>query len=143
MWQRLLTLLVMALVVTAVTWGFTPGDPVTVAVRVEQRVNEPNAGVSSVAVIEVRDEGVGMSPEVLAHLFEPFFTTRPVGSGTGLGLSVCWGLVREHGGWIEVASTPGRGSTFTVVIPRVQPQEVLDAAPTPDSPSLSDAQART
>jgi two-component system, NtrC family, sensor kinase len=69
------------------------------------------------AVISVKDEGVGIAPEVLPRIFEPFFTTKDVGEGTGLGLSVAYGMVREHGGWIDVASEPGKGSCFSVYLP--------------------------
>ncbi|GMU60134.1 MAG: two-component sensor histidine kinase [Myxococcaceae bacterium] len=65
----------------------------------------------------VKDEGAGIKPEALPHVFEPFFTTKDVGEGTGLGLSVSWGLVREHGGWMTAASEPGKGATFTVYLP--------------------------
>jgi signal transduction histidine kinase len=68
-------------------------------------------------VIEVKDEGEGMAEETRAHIFEPFFTTKPVGEGTGLGLSVAYGIVEEHGGFFEVESEPGRGSTFRVHLP--------------------------
>ncbi len=68
--------------------------------------------------IEVRDTGIGLDEATRARIFEPFYTTKEVGAGTGLGLSVSWGLVREHGGWISVASTPGEGSRFTVYLPR-------------------------
>ncbi|GAB4527162.1 MAG: hypothetical protein Fur0018_12710 [Anaerolineales bacterium] len=67
--------------------------------------------------IRVEDSGVGIPQENLARIFEPFFTTRPVGSGTGLGLSVSYGIIKEHGGFIEVESTPGSGSCFTVWLP--------------------------
>jgi two-component system NtrC family sensor kinase len=67
--------------------------------------------------IEVRDEGTGIAPEALSHIFEPFFTTKEVGEGTGLGLSVAYGIVKDHGGWIDVVSRLGEGSTFTVWLP--------------------------
>ena len=64
----------------------------------------------------MEDQGAGIAPEHLTHVFEPFFTTKDVGEGTGLGLSVAWGIVRDHGGWIDVESEPGRGSRFTVLL---------------------------
>ena len=67
--------------------------------------------------IEVRDEGVGIPLENMSQLFEPFFTTKEVGAGTGLGLSIAYGIVQEHGGWIEVTSEVGKGSCFTVFLP--------------------------
>ncbi|MGK4002277.1 ATP-binding protein [Sorangium sp. So ce1036] len=66
--------------------------------------------------IRVIDQGEGIAPADIPRLFEPFFTTKDVGEGTGLGLSVSYGIVREHGGWIEVQSERGRGSTFTVYL---------------------------
>jgi two-component system, NtrC family, sensor kinase len=68
-------------------------------------------------LVEVADTGSGIDPEDLSHVFEPFFTTKEVGRGTGLGLSVSYGIVRKHGGHIEVKSQKGAGSTFTVVLP--------------------------
>ena len=68
-------------------------------------------------VAEVRDHGCGIKPEHLPHIFEPFFTTRPVGEGAGLGLAVSYGIARDHGGGIDVESTPGRGSLFRVRLP--------------------------
>lgn len=67
--------------------------------------------------LEVTDTGCGMPPEVLAHLFEPFFTTRPVGQGTGLGLSTVYGIVSSAGGDIAARSVVGQGSTFTLCLP--------------------------
>jgi len=68
-------------------------------------------------VMEVIDEGSGISATVRQRLFEPFFTTKPPGRGTGLGLSICYGIVSDHGGRIEVDSAVGKGSTFRVILP--------------------------
>ena len=68
-------------------------------------------------VVEVRDDGPGMSAEIAAKVFDPFFTTKPVGAGTGLGLSISHGIVTRHGGRIELQSTPGVGTTFQVHLP--------------------------
>jgi signal transduction histidine kinase len=65
----------------------------------------------------VKDRGTGISPEHLPHIFEPFFTTKDVGEGTGLGLAVTYGIIREHGGWITVESARDQGSTFSVYLP--------------------------
>lgn len=67
--------------------------------------------------VAIADTGVGIPEENLARIFDPFFTTRPVGAGTGLGLSLVHGIVKNHRGRVEVQSTPGKGSTFTVWLP--------------------------
>jgi signal transduction histidine kinase len=73
------------------------------------------------AGLAVRDQGVGIPAEQIPRVFEPFFTTKDVGEGTGLGLSVAHGIVEEHGGFIEVESTIGRGSSFTMYLPKEGP----------------------
>ncbi len=85
-----------------------------------QTLRPPNAGPEHARTyhcLEVRDEGVGIPEENLQHVFEPFFTTKEVGEGTGLGLAIAFGIVQEHGGWIDVASEPGKGTAFTVFLP--------------------------
>ncbi len=69
------------------------------------------------AIITVRDSGCGIEGESLPRIFDPFFTTKPTGEGTGLGLSVSYGIVKDHGGDILVESEPGKGTTFTVILP--------------------------
>ncbi|HYA61606.1 MAG TPA: ATP-binding protein [Candidatus Sulfotelmatobacter sp.] len=78
--------------------------------------------------IEVRDDGVGMPPDVLSNMFEPFFTTKERGRGLGLGLAISRNIVDRHGGRIEVASQPGRGTTFTITLP-LKSNVVLTASP--------------
>jgi len=68
-------------------------------------------------LVSIRDTGKGIQPDDLGKIFEPFFTTKEVGKGTGLGLWVSYGIVKNFGGDIEVTSEPGKGSTFTVIFP--------------------------
>jgi signal transduction histidine kinase len=88
-------------------------------IRIETARTEADG--SHWSAIRVTDQGHGLTEEVRAHLFEPFFTTKPVGRGTGLGLATSLATVEEAGGRIEVESEPGRGSTFTVLLPCVEP----------------------
>jgi len=83
-------------------------------------------------LVEVQDDGSGMSADVQARMFEPFFTTKELGQGTGLGLSTVWGIVRDSGGEVRVRSALGEGTTMTVLLPLCAPSDApaADARPT-------------
>lgn len=95
-----------------------PGGELRVAVERVFASPPPGHGGApgDYACIRVEDEGSGIPADQVPHVFEPFFTTKGVGEGTGLGLSVAWGIVREHGGWIDVTSEPGRGTCFRLYL---------------------------
>jgi PAS domain S-box-containing protein len=67
--------------------------------------------------LKVSDTGTGIAAEHLGHIFEPFFTTKSVGKGSGLGLATVYGILKQHGGWVEVSTEPGKGTTFVVFLP--------------------------
>jgi signal transduction histidine kinase len=94
------------------------------ASQTQGRIELRTAAEQDQALVDVQDHGPGIDPVHLPHIFEPFFTTRAVGRGAGLGLSICYGIIRDHGGSIEVDSQLGRGSTFRVRLPfRLQPTQ--------------------
>jgi signal transduction histidine kinase len=88
-----------------------------VAVLGDRARPEPGAVPSRCVTVTFEDTGVGISPAHLGRVFEPFFTTKEVGGGTGLGLAISYGIVREHGGWLDVASAIDRGTSMTVCLP--------------------------
>jgi PAS domain S-box-containing protein len=81
---------------------------------------EGEEGEGGAVVVEVRDTGHGIPPEIRERIFDPFFTTKEVGRGTGLGLAVCYGIVTEHGGRISVDSAVGRGTVFRISLPALE-----------------------
>ncbi|PYS70065.1 MAG: hypothetical protein DMF69_14775 [Acidobacteria bacterium] len=77
--------------------------------------------------VEVSDTGIGIAPENVAKIYDPFYTTKGVGQGTGLGLAVSYGIIQEHAGRITVESTPGRGTTFRITLPSARARARLQA----------------
>lgn len=105
-------------------------------VQPDQRLTE-RLGLAPIdyVALTVRDSGPGMEAATLERIFEPFFTTKPVGQGTGLGLAVVHGVMRTHEGGVDVQSTPGQGSRFTLYFPVATGQTTAPPAPTPAAPA--------
>jgi two-component system cell cycle sensor histidine kinase/response regulator CckA len=88
--------------------------------RRARTLNIPNGRY---VLLEVEDTGTGIPPEVLPHIFEPFYTTKPMGQGTGMGLAAVQGAVRQLGGYIEVRTEVDKGTCFSVYFPRLEPSK--------------------
>jgi two-component system, NtrC family, sensor kinase len=101
-----------------------------VAIAVSSTAAQPPPGLASpaerYACVSVTDQGVGIPAADLQYIFDPFFTTKDVGQGTGLGLSIAYGIVQDHGGWIDVCSQPGQGTRMAVYVP-------MEEEPCPDA----------
>jgi signal transduction histidine kinase len=99
--------------------AMSPGGTLRLLARRKRESDHDDGGVApmSLGCLVVEDEGTGIPSENLPQIFDPFFTTKDVGQGTGLGLSVSYGIVRDHGGSIEVSSVVGAGSRFSVYLP--------------------------
>jgi PAS domain S-box-containing protein len=124
------------------------GGSITIAVdRVDISVDaarlDPDANPGPAVRLAVSDTGIGIPSEHLQRIFEPFYTTKQTGKGTGLGLSVVHGIVKQHHGWVEVRSSPGRGTTFHLYFPPTdkKPDGGPLRRPTHEQPSLSHPRA--
>lgn len=95
------------------------------------------ADAASKVVIEVIDTGEGIAPDVMPHVFEPFFTTRPTGEGTGLGLSIIHGIIASHDGTVDVESVVGDGAIFRIELPAIEPPVDERSQPSPASAAMA------
>jgi two-component system cell cycle sensor histidine kinase/response regulator CckA len=98
---------------------------------------ESGPGGAPAVRLAVRDTGTGMTPDVVDHAFEPFYSTKPKGEGTGLGLATVYGIVTRTGGTVEIHSTPGEGTTIEVLLPATDAQAPAEPAPDGDRDSAS------
>ncbi len=89
----------------------------SITIQEEEITSIPEAQPGNYSCLSVQDTGTGIDQEAIKHIFEPFFTTKKFGEGTGLGLSVAYGIIKQHKGWIEVSSKKERGSTFKIYLP--------------------------
>ena len=106
----------------------TKGGRIDIGVRKERTCppEQKRRNQEDYVVVTVRDGGTGIAPDVLPKIFDPFFTTKDVGQGTGLGLSVAYGIVRDHKGWVNVNTRLGDGTTFSVYLPKSSPKTSRD-----------------
>ncbi|NMO22732.1 histidine kinase [Pyxidicoccus fallax] len=109
------------------------------ATRAGGRIRVTTCREGDAVRVAIQDTGEGMSPETLKRLFQPFFTTKAPGSGTGLGLAVAHGIITSHGGRIDVESRPGEGSCFTLHLPAMLPRSQEDGGPSEKEESRSAA----
>jgi len=110
------------------------GGELTIRTATADLDAHPDLPPGPYVLLTVTDTGHGMTEEIRARVFDPFFTTKRVGEGTGLGLSMAYGIIGQHGGTMAVESQEGQGSTFTVYLPRIDATDV-SSRPSPSIPA--------
>src|SRR5204862_73291 len=108
-------------------------DGGTISVSAHAHAGDEETGGQDYVAVSVRDTGSGIAPDVLDKIFEPFFTTKAIGKGTGLGLSQVHGFAHQAGGTVRVASELGKGTIFTIFLPRGEAPPAREAS---DAPAL-------
>ena len=103
---------------TIETGSLFPGD--------DFRQSHPWASSHEYALISIQDTGSGIDPDIIDHIFEPFYTTKEVGKGSGLGLSMAYGIIQLHNGMVEVESDHGNGTTFRIYLPATSERRIAD-----------------
>lgn len=110
----------------------------TIEVHEQNNAQFPELAPGSYVQLSVQDDGEGMPPEILGKIFDPYFTTKKVGEGTGLGLAVVHGIVKNHGGAISVKSELGQGSVFNIFFPLIGESEEISEFSPPEFPPLGE-----
>jgi len=112
-----------------------------ITVEPDQTPPLPEMGTGNWVVLSVTDTGMGIAPEVLPRIFEPFYTTKAPGKGSGLGLAQVHGIVGQHGGRIDVKTQIGKGTTFTIYLPALEARPIEQ--PAPDAAVITRGQGET
>jgi signal transduction histidine kinase/CheY-like chemotaxis protein len=118
------------------------GGVLTIATSNVKAAREPGAELQDCVQIEVEDTGTGIPEAVQHRIFEPFFSTKEQGKGTGLGLAMSYGIIDQHGGWISFRSEVGRGSAFSIFLPRCDGRAEAPGPPAGSTARLADSAGR-
>ena len=107
------------------------------------RCSDKGEDISEWVRVTVHDNGVGIEPDILPHIFEPFFSTKPTGRGTGLGLAQVYGIVQQHGGCVDASSQPGQGSTFSIYLPAIRSSSTIEYSQMDNTTPLGSGEQQT